>query len=168
MQSGTKTEPNPSSMWTKSSIFWSIICWSFCIKAKYSRSEYFAALHVDRFAWRQNIQTLNIFHHHLLYFSSSICHSGSERICPSGGSTSRIWSRFGVGIRSLLWNRSVRNGGVLGESSMYFREASRRLSTRWEWDWHAPDVCWYLTARNMPQKFSFTHLCGSFLTFLWP
>ncbi len=31
--------------------------------------------------------------------------------------------------------------GVLGESSTYFREASRRLSTGWEWDWHVPDAC---------------------------
>jgi hypothetical protein len=64
-----------------------------------------------------------------------------ERICPSGGSISRIWSRFGVGVRSFSWNRSVRNGGVLGESSTYFREASCRLSTGREWDWHVPDTC---------------------------
>jgi hypothetical protein len=65
----------------------------------------------------------------------------SERICLSRGSIGRIGSRFGVGVRSFSWNWSVRNGGVLGESSTYFREASRRLSTRREWDWHAPDAC---------------------------
>jgi hypothetical protein len=64
-----------------------------------------------------------------------------EKICPSGGSIGRIWSRFGVGVRLFLWNWSVRNGGVLGESSKYFRKASRRLSTGWKWDWHAPDAC---------------------------
>jgi hypothetical protein len=65
----------------------------------------------------------------------------SERICPSGGSISRIRSRFGVEVRSFSWNQSVRNDRVLGESSMHFREASRRLSTGREWDWHAPDAC---------------------------
>ncbi len=30
-----------------------------------------------------------------------------ERICPSGGSINRIRSRFGVGVRSFLWNWSV-------------------------------------------------------------
>jgi hypothetical protein len=64
-----------------------------------------------------------------------------ERICPSGGSIGRIWSRFGVGVRSFSWNWSVRNGRVLGESSVYFRKASRRFSTGQEWDWHAPDAC---------------------------
>jgi hypothetical protein len=67
--------------------------------------------------------------------------SQSERICPSGGSIGRIQSRFGVSVRSFLWNWSVRNGRVLGESSRYFRKASRRLSTGRKWDWHAPDVC---------------------------
>jgi hypothetical protein len=65
----------------------------------------------------------------------------TERICPSGGSIGWIWSRFGVGVRSFSWNWSVRNGGVLGESSIYFREASCRLSNGREWDWHAPEVC---------------------------
>jgi hypothetical protein len=65
----------------------------------------------------------------------------SERICPIRGSIGQIQSRFGVGIRSFSWNRSVRNSRVLGESLTYFREASRRLSTRQEWDWHAPDAC---------------------------
>jgi hypothetical protein len=64
-----------------------------------------------------------------------------KKMCPSGGSIGQIQSRFGVGIRSFSWNRSVRNSGALGESSTYFREASRRLSTRQEWDWHAPDAC---------------------------
>ncbi len=64
-----------------------------------------------------------------------------ERICPSRGSISQIRSRFGVGVRSFSWNWSVRNGGVLGESSTDFREASRRLSTGREWDWHVPDAC---------------------------
>ncbi len=81
-----------------------------------------------------------------------------ERICPSGGSISRIWSRFGVGVRSFLWNRSVRNGRVLGKSLRYFHEASRRLSTGREWDWHAPDACWHVTARNIPQEFGFHSL----------
>ncbi len=82
----------------------------------------------------------------------------SERICPSGGSISQIRSRFRVGVRSFSWNWSVRNGGVLGESSTYFCEASRRLSTGREWDWHAPDACWHLTMRNMPQEFGFHSL----------
>jgi hypothetical protein len=69
------------------------------------------------------------------------CRCPVERICPSGGSISRIPSTFGVGVRSFSWNRSVRNGRVLGESSTYFCEASRRLSTGREWDWHAPDTC---------------------------
>ncbi len=88
-----------------------------------------------------------------------------EKICPSRGSISRIWSRFGVGIRSFSWNWSVRNGKVLGESSTYFREASRRLSTRQEWDWHAPDACWHLTTRNMPQEFGFHSLLWFFPNF---
>ncbi len=67
--------------------------------------------------------------------------SKTERICPSGGSIGRIWSRFGVGVRSFLCNWSVRNGGVPGESSVYFCEASRRFSTKREWDWQAPDAC---------------------------
>ncbi len=67
--------------------------------------------------------------------------SHCERICLSGGSIGRIWSRFGVGGGSFSWNQSVRNGGVLGESSVYFREASRRYITGQEWDWHAPDAC---------------------------
>jgi hypothetical protein len=64
-----------------------------------------------------------------------------ERMCPSRGSISRIWSRFGCGVRSFSWNWSVTNGGVLGESSKYFCEASRRLSTGRKSDWHAPDAC---------------------------
>ncbi len=61
-----------------------------------------------------------------------------------------IWSRFRVSFRSFSYNWSVRNGRVLGESSTYFREASRRFSTGREWDWHAPDAC-----RNMPQSLVF-------------
>jgi hypothetical protein len=64
-----------------------------------------------------------------------------ERTIPSGGSIGRIRSRFGVGVRSSLWNWNVRNGRVLGEYSTYFRKASHRLSTGQEWDWHAPDLC---------------------------
>jgi hypothetical protein len=64
-----------------------------------------------------------------------------KRICPSRGSIGRIRSRFGVKVRSFSWNRSLRNGGVLGESLTYFHEASRRLNTGQEWDWHAPDTC---------------------------
>ncbi len=64
-----------------------------------------------------------------------------ERICPSGGGISQIWSRFGVGVRSFSRNWSVRNGRVLGESSTYFRGTLRRLSTRQKWDWHVPDAC---------------------------
>jgi hypothetical protein len=53
-----------------------------------------------------------------------------ERICPSRGSIGWIWSRFGVSVRSFSRNWSVRNGRVLGESSMYyFHGTLRRLST---------------------------------------
>jgi hypothetical protein len=40
-----------------------------------------------------------------------------------------VLAGFGVGGRSFPWNRSVTNGGVLGERSVYFREASHRYST---------------------------------------
>ncbi len=82
----------------------------------------------------------------------------SERICPSGGSIGQTWSNLGVGDRSFLWKQSLRNGGVLWESSAYFREASCRLSTGQEWDWHAPDACWHLTVKNMHQEFGFHSL----------
>ncbi len=82
----------------------------------------------------------------------------TERICPSKGSIGRIWSRFEVGVRSFVWNWSVRNGGVLGESSTYFREASQRFSTGQEWDWHAPDACWQVTARDMLRSLVFHSL----------
>ncbi len=90
-----------------------------------------------------------------------------ERICPSGGSIGWIRSRFGVGVRSFLWNRSVRNGGVLGESSLYFREASHRLNTGRKWDWHAPDECWHMTARNNASgvRFPLTSVVHSSLSF---
>jgi hypothetical protein len=56
-----------------------------------------------------------------------------------------VLARFGVDLESVsdlfLWNWSVRNNGVLGESSTYFRKASRRLNTGQEWDWHVPDAC---------------------------
>jgi hypothetical protein len=84
-----------------------------------------------------NLQS-KVYEDHLLRLFAK---DPTERICPSGGSIGRIWSRFGVGVRSFSWNRSVKNGGVLGESSSYFCEVSRRLSTGQEWDWHAPDAC---------------------------
>jgi hypothetical protein len=65
----------------------------------------------------------------------------TERICPSGGGIGWVWSRFGVGVRSFLWNQSVRNGRELGESSTYFHGASRRLNTGQKWDWHVPHKC---------------------------
>ncbi len=108
-------------------------------------------------SWFDPISTSPVSKSHIVMSHNSSCQD-SERICPSGGSISRIWSRFGVGVRSFPWNWSVRNGGVLGESSTYFREASRRLSTRREWDWHLPDACWHVTARNMPQEFGFHSL----------
>ncbi len=88
----------------------------------------------------------------------AIARREDEKICLSGGSICRIRSRFGVSVRSLSWNRSVRNGEVLGESSTYFREASRRLSIGREWDWHTPDMCWHVMTRNMPQEFGFHSL----------
>jgi hypothetical protein len=73
------------------------------------------------------------------------CHpndlEGTERMCPSGGNIGWIQCRFRVGSRSFLWNWSIRNGGVFGESSTYFRKASRRLNMRQEQDWPAPDAC---------------------------
>jgi hypothetical protein len=60
---------------------------------------------------------------------TNISRSLIERICPSGGGIGRIRSRFDVGVRSFSRNWSVGNGGVLGESSTYFRGTLRRLST---------------------------------------
>ncbi len=86
------------------------------------------------------------------------CSSTIERICPSGGGIGQIRSKFGVGVRSFSRNRSVRNGGVLGESSTYFCGTLRRLSTGQKWDWHMPDACWHTTRRNMAQDFGFCSL----------
>jgi hypothetical protein len=69
-----------------------------------------------------------------------------------------IQSRFGVGIRSFSQNQSVRNRGVLGESSTYFHNASHRFSTGQEWDWHALDACQHVTARNMLRSLVFHSL----------
>jgi hypothetical protein len=73
-----------------------------------------------------------------MYISNDL--EGTERICLRGGGIGRIRSRFGVGVRSFLRNRSVRNGGVLGESSTYFHGTLHRLSTGRKWDWHVPEA----------------------------
>ncbi len=82
-----------------------------------------------------------VLHDHLGQKQEMNLNNSIERICPSRGGIGRIRSRFDAGVRSFLRNRSVRNGGVLGESSTYFRGILRRLSTGQKWDWHMPDAC---------------------------
>ncbi len=60
------------------------------------------------------------------------------------------------------WKQSVRNGGVMWESSVWFCEALRRLCTGRELACHMPDRCLTRVPRNMPRSLASTHFCGAF------